>query len=259
MRNRKGRSYGASRGNLGDAPRKPRRLFSDHKRARPRIRPQEYSAYEQEPATQEYMARLFEAHAFPVTPAELDRFWEYYLLLREKNTECDLTRILGLEATVLKHFIDCAVIAPMVEWVEPVLDVGSGAGFPGVPLAIRRPDLQVILAESRRKRVHFLELLCQRLRLENVTLYPHSVREDTELVVGTVVTRALETIPLTLQRVASVVRPQGKVVFLKGPNCGQEVTEAQQQFKGIYKMIDDIHYTLGNTNQRRRLVVFVKR
>lgn len=297
-RKKRGASVGASRGRLSGKPRtgtprgKPmsanrRKGFAGGKR------PYDYAAYEKEEATPEYMARLFAQHNFTPDERALERYWQYYCLLREHNARLDLTRIMGIEATVLKHFVDSAIVADLVEIEGPLLDIGSGPGFPGGVLAIHKPELPLILGESRGKRVEFLDLLLRDLKLANAVVYSRSVREDSPFVsseartvaadaeapswwagggdepvlppdvqalpVRSVVSRALEVIPATLARVRPYIPAGGAVLFMKGPNCGREVTEAQQGFKGIYRMRDDISYTLPNTGQRRRLVVFEKR
>ena len=239
-------------------------------------RPYDYAAYEREPATPEYLERLLRRHGLSPDARQLERFWLYYDLLRRRNAEFDLTRIMGVEATALKHFVDSAIVLRHVELRGPVLDIGSGPGFPGAPIAVMRPDLPVILAESRGKRVTFLEELLAALRLDNAAVFPHSVRIDSPLApwregeapkrgedgvwtVRDVVTRALETISPTLERTRHFVPEGGRVVFLKGPHCGREVTEAQTSFKGVYKMAADLHYDLPGSDQRRRLVVFERR
>ncbi len=225
-------------------------------------RPYDYAFYESEPATPEYMARLFAQHQFALTDQQLRQFWIYYELLRQYNASLDLTRIMGIEATVLKHFIDSAIILRWFKPTGPVLDIGSGPGFPGVPLAIMRPDIPVILAESRGKRVGFLEKLVSALKLTKVDIFPRSVREDSALgddygkPVGDVVTRALETIPPTLERILPLLRPGGCAAFLKGPGCDEEVEHAVAHFKNIYILENDISYTLPQSDQSRRLVLF---
>lgn len=272
---KKGRfqSHGAARGRRGQAAAKPR----PHKpgldaRITPNRRhgfaggqrPYDYSHYEEEPATPEYMARLFARHDFSVTPRQLDRFWRYYDLLRRHNASLDLTRIMGIEATVLKHFVDSAIILRWYTPSGPVLDIGSGPGFPGAPLAIMRPDCRFVLAESRGKRVGFLEEVVSELGLDNVDIYPRSVREDSPLgddngvPIGDVVTRALETIPPTLERIIPIIRPGCHAVFMKGPSCDEEVAEACETFKGIYELAGDTDYLLPGTDLSRRLIQFRK-
>ena len=227
-------------------------------------RPYDYSFYESEPATPEYMARLFANHSFSVDKRQQGRFWLYYDLLRRHNASLDLTRIMGIEATVLKHFIDSALILKWFEPVGPVLDIGSGPGFPGVPLAIMRPEVRFILGESRGKRVGFLEEVIKTLGLKNCEIFAKSVREDSPLgddhgkPVGDIVTRALETIPPTLERVLPFINPGRKVVFMKGPGCDEEIAAAGTAFAGVYRLADDVQYVLPGTDQARRLVVFEK-
>ncbi len=228
-------------------------------------RPYDYAFYESEPATPEYMKRLFAKHGFDVTPAQLKQFWRYYELLREHNASLDLTRIMGIEATVLKHFIDSAIILRWFDPVGPVLDIGSGPGFPGVPLAIMRPDTAFILGESRGKRVGFLEEVVKALRLGNASIFAKSVREDSPLgeehgrPVGDVVTRALETIAPTLERILPFIPPGRRAVFMKGPGCDEEIAQAQALFSPAYALTADNEYTLPGTDQARRLVVFTRR
>ncbi len=260
------RSHGASRGNLSRSTRErsvssKKASVSQNRRKgfnRGR-RPYDYAAYEKEEATPEYMQRLFTAHAFKVSSRQLEQFWDYYRLLRKHNASLDLTRIMGIEATVLKHFIDSAMVLEMVKVDSPLLDIGTGPGFPGVPIAVMRPKMKVILAESRGKRVTFLEMVKKELALTNATIHAKSIREDSGVQVQSVITRALEVIPATLQRVKALVPAQGQVIFMKGPNCGKEITAAQQGFKGVYKMTQDAQYVLPNTGQKRRLVVFQRR
>jgi 16S rRNA (guanine527-N7)-methyltransferase len=227
-------------------------------------RPYDYAFYESEPATPEYMKRLFAKHSFAVTDGQLKKFWRYYELLREHNASLDLTRIMGIEATVLKHFIDSALVLQYFEPVGPVLDIGSGPGFPGVPLAVMRPDVKFILGESRGKRVGFLEKVISGLKLPNVTIFAKSVREDSPLgeengtPVGDIITRALETVTPTLERVLPFISPGRSVAFMKGPGCDEEIAEASRMFAPAYKLTGDHQYVLPGTDQGRRLVVFTR-
>ena len=275
MARRKNFSRGAGRGYVReDVSRAPRAGGGGPPpRARKRRR-DDYSVYEREAPSPEYMRRLFARHELEVEEEQLERFWRYYLLLRRENRGLHLTRIIGIEATVLKHCVDCAVVADLARLRGPLLDIGSGPGFPGVPLAIRCPGLEVILAESRGTRVRFLRLLQRELALANLRLFPRSVRRDSPFApaagdgegpraagawrVRSVITRALERIPLTLERVRGFLPPGGEALFMKGPNCGDEVSEARRRFRGVFRVERDLRYSLGRSRQRRRLVVFAR-
>lgn len=263
MPHQKTHSKGASRGQSTEFARPPqakKNISKNRQRGFAQgARPYDYAYYEKEPATPQYLTKLFQQYNFAVSKRELSRYWQYYCLLREHNAALDLTRIMGMEATVLKHFIDSAMIADLTPLKNSIVDLGSGAGFPGVPLALRCPQLKVILAESRGKRVKFLTLLKDELKLDNVEIFPRSITEQTPIVADDFITRAVEIIPATLQRVANFIKPNGRVLFMKGPNCGDEITTAQQNFKGVFKMTDDLRYNLDNRDQQRRLVIFTKR
>ena len=259
-------SYGASRGHVAREGRPPRPRADKPPQITPNRRhgfgqgrrPYDYAYYEKAEATPKYLAELFAGHGFAVSRRELSAYWKYYCLLREHNAALDLTRIMGIEATVLKHFIDSAIVADMVPPGPSLVDIGSGPGFPGVPIALRCPATKVILAESRGKRVRFLEMVKRELALANVEIFPRSVTADTPLAAQDFITRAVEAIPATLARLAPFIPAGGRAIFMKGPGCGQEVTDAQQEFKGVFKMTDDIRYAIGSREQRR-LVVFRRR
>ncbi len=195
---------------------------------------------------------------------QLEQFWLYYDLLRQHNASLDLTRIMGIEATVLKHFVDSAIILNWFNPVGPVLDIGSGPGFPGVPLAVMRPDTAFLLGESRGKRVGFLEKVLARLGLSNASIFAKSVREDSPLgedngqPVGDIVTRALETMAPTLERVFPFISPGRRVAFLKGPGCDEEIEQALERFAPAFSLTGDHAYSLPGTDQARRLVLFTR-
>jgi len=107
--------------------------------------------------------------------SQLGLLWRYHLLLEVRNPELDLTRIRGLRDTAIKHFLDCAIIAGLVDLPSPLLDIGSGAGFPGIVLKIVQPHIEIILAEPRHKRVTFLSELLKELDLSGVQIYPNKI------------------------------------------------------------------------------------
>ncbi|MDR3210783.1 MAG: 16S rRNA (guanine(527)-N(7))-methyltransferase RsmG [Planctomycetota bacterium] len=259
-------SQGASRGNHPSPPLAEKQRITPNRQHgfSQGERPYDYSFYESEPASPEYMARLFTRHDFNLTPPQLELFWRFYLLLRQHNASLDLTRIMGIEATVLKHFVDSAIITRWLDLAGPVLDIGSGPGFPGIPLAIMRPDLAFILAESRGKRVGFLEEVVKSLELANVELFPRSVREDSPLGVDCgrpvfdMVTRALEDMGKTLRRVVPFAAPGARIAFLKGPGSEAELSATREAFATSYSLSLDHSYCLPGTDQRRRLLVFTR-
>src|SRR5688500_9185945 len=96
---------------------------------------------------------------------QLDQLWRYHNLIRNRNQDRDLTRIVEFEQMVVKHYVDCMIVGKFVTLPTPLLDIGTGAGFPGIPLKIRYPHLKITLAEPRPRRVEFLKEAVQKLGL----------------------------------------------------------------------------------------------
>lgn len=204
----------------------------------------------------EDLTRMFRECDLDLPEEAFRRFWLFHQLLRERNEELDLTRIHGFESMVLKHYVDCALVPTLVELPGPILDIGTGAGFPGIPMKIVRPDLRIILAESRGKKLQFLEEACQQLGLSDVEIYPHKVATRFDLPVRSVITRDLESMEQTLERAAVFLEHGGLVVFMKGPTADSEIQQALSAWGRDFRLKQDLPYRLGRTRHQRRLVVF---
>ena len=106
-----------------------------------------------------------------------DNLLRYSEILREKNKVMNLTAITDPTEIVTRHFLDCAALAPYMPQDGRVLDVGTGAGFPGMPLAILCPQTEFVLLDALRKRIDFLNEVIAELGLTNVTAV-HARAED---------------------------------------------------------------------------------
>ncbi|MBN2372857.1 16S rRNA (guanine(527)-N(7))-methyltransferase RsmG [bacterium] len=205
-----------------------------------------------------YLKELFEKSGLPLSDAQYGQFWRYHNLLRERNKEYDLTRIFNFTNVVQKHYIDSVLAAKRLNWKlpSPLLDIGTGAGLPGIPLKIVCPETEIILSEGRHKRVQFLNEVVDALSLEKVEIYNHKISPSFEKLVQGVITRAVETIPKTLLRIRGLLSPGGHAIFMKGPQCDEEIKEALRVFGHEYHLIQEIPYTIPNTIHKRRLIVF---
>ncbi|MBE6031882.1 MAG: 16S rRNA (guanine(527)-N(7))-methyltransferase RsmG [Clostridiales bacterium] len=106
------------------------------------------------------------------TPELLEQFSFYMEAILEKNEHINLTAIKDREAFEIKHFVDSIVCIghPAIEDAKKIVDVGTGAGFPGIPLALVYPEKEFLLFDSLNKRIKVLEEICQKMGLKNVTL-----------------------------------------------------------------------------------------
>jgi 16S rRNA (guanine(527)-N(7))-methyltransferase RsmG len=207
--------------------------------------------------SKEALAILLERGGVRLDPVRLEQLWRYHSLLRSRNQDRDLTRLVGFESMVIKHYLDCMVVGDYMHLPSPLLDVGTGAGFPGIPLKIRYPGIQLILAEPRPRRVAFLREACSAIPLKGVEIFDHKVvSQSFQRPVKGVITRAVETIDKTLLRTSACVGKGGLIIFMKGPNVDAEINEAQRRCKLTHRLASDKHYSLPGTTYQRRLVIF---
>jgi 16S rRNA (guanine527-N7)-methyltransferase len=194
-----------------------------------------------------------------LSATQVDLFWRFHQLLRQRNAELDLTRLHSFDNMVLKLYVDSALVAKLVDLPSPLLDLGSGAGFPGIPLKIIRPDLQMILAEARAKRVGFLREAVESLALRDVEIVRQRIGRKFERHVAGVITRAVESIPDTLRRLSTWIEPGARILFMKGSGLGGEVDAVARDHAESYRVTLDREYVIPQTPHARRLVVVQRR
>lgn len=176
-----------------------------------------------------------------ISPEQSDACAEYARLLVEWNERMNLTGITAPEEMAIKHFVDSVSVLAhdLIPKKGRVVDVGTGAGFPGLCLRIFRPDIELILMDAVAKRLRFLEAVIDRLQLDGVVCV-HARAEDAgrgewreRCDVG--VARAVATTNVLAEYVLPLVRIGGRMVAWKGPDVGQELqqaTEASRQLGG---------------------------
>jgi 16S rRNA (guanine527-N7)-methyltransferase len=206
------------------------------------------------------LADYFLKAGLTLTPRQADLFWEFHQLLRRRNAELNLTRLHAFETMVVKHYLDCALVPALAELPSPLLDLGSGAGFPGIPLKILRPELQLVLAEGRKNRVAFLQEAIALLGLEGITINSGRIYPDTclEPPVQGLITRAVEPMAETLARVAGCLAAGGQAIFMKGPEGAREI-EAALRRQPDYRLVLQKAYRLPCLGDDRLLAVFERK
>ena len=172
------------------------------------------------------------------TEAQYEQFIKYMRLLQEWNEKINLTAITEDEEVVKKHFIDCikAFKSDAIKNANTVIDVGTGAGFPGLPIAIMNPEVKVTLLDSLNKRINFLNLVVRELGLKNVTTI-HSRAEDgarrpelrEKFDVAT--SRAVANMAVLSEFCMPYVKKEGYFVALKGPSIEEELENGRNAIK----------------------------
>ncbi len=202
-------------------------------------------------------ADIFRNHEFNCTHVERHKLAHFYNLLMINQEHQNFTRLLKLKDVAIKHFIDSLIVTELVDIKFPLIDVGTGPGFPGIPLKIRFPKEKILLAEGVQKRVEFLKHVREELKLESLDIIGRNINEHFVYPVQSVITRAVEDIPNTLKNVQSCLQQGGCVYFMKGPNVDPEI-EMARELNEFYQLEKDIAYDLKHTENHRRLVVYRK-
>ncbi len=203
------------------------------------------------------MDALLRKSGIRLNDGQIKQLWRYHNLLRLRNVGNELTRLIGFETIVIKHYVDCLIVGNLMRLPSPIVDVGTGPGFPGIPLKIRYPGLKMILAEPRPKRVAFLREVIHELGLKDIEVFEHRVvSQSFTTPVQAAITRAVETIDKTLLRTSGSLVPGGELIFMKGPNADEEVQDVLKRFGESYELVKDQPYTLPHTEHNRRLIVF---
>lgn len=202
------------------------------------------------------MVLLLERSGITLADSQAERLWSYHNLLRQYNPELNLTRIHNFENMVLKLYVDSILPGTLIQLPSPLMDLGSGPGMPGIPLKIAFPELEVILAESRSKRTDFLKIVIEKIQLKKISVISKSISESFREPVNAVITRAVENMVPTLERISGCLAQGGLAVFMKGPGCDPEVADAVDKCGGQYRLSADIPYRIPHTTHDRRLVVF---
>lgn len=204
------------------------------------------------------LAAVLEKSGIRGTSEQLRQLWTYHQWLRKHNEELNLTRIHNFENMVRKLYVDSILPGLMVRLPSPLLDLGTGPGMPGIPLKIFNPDLHLLLAESRQNRVRFLQSVCEALQLKGVSVEGRRIGPYYDRAVRGVITRAVESMAETLERIDGCLEQGGSVIFMKGPHCDEELERALRLFSGRYALTEDRAYVIPGTSHRRRLVVFTR-
>lgn len=194
--------------------------------------------------------------------AALEKLWQYHQRLRDRNPELNLTRIHNFENMVRKHYVDSLLVGRILERAGlsapgPVLDLGTGPGLPGIPLAIAYPEQDFVLADGRKQRTDFVREVIELLELPNAAVHAGRVSANSPVAAGSVITRAVESIPATLDRLREWLPSGGLVLFMKGPNCDEEV--AASAADADFELALDEAYTLPHSTDHRRLVAYRRR
>ena len=172
-----------------------------------------------------------------LTARQLGQFETYYAMLADWNTRVNLTAITDPEGVAKKHFLDSLAAASYLKQGASVVDVGTGAGFPGLPLLILRPDLKVTLIDSLQKRLVFLDAVLKELKLSAICVHARAedagqnplYREKFDVAL----TRAVSALPVLCELTLPLVKVGGLSIAYKG-DAAEELKSSENALKLLH-------------------------
>ena len=198
-----------------------------------------------------------------VSDENIKKLYEYTRILLEWNQNINLTAITDEHEIIEKHFIDSLTVLRYIKDGDKVIDVGTGAGFPGIPLAINS-KAQITLLDSLNKRINFLNEVKNKLNLTNV----HNIhgraeeiarRKENREVYDVAVSRAVAPMNVLVEYLLPFVKPGGICICMKGPTALEEISKADNAVKLLGgKEIKQVNIKLDNGNIDRNLVIIKK-
>ena len=199
-----------------------------------------------------------------ITEKEANMFYEYDKLLLDWNEKINLTAITDEREIILKHFIDSLTINRYIENADNVMDIGTGAGFPGVPLKIVNENKRFILVDALNKRVNFLEEIKKVLNLKNLDLI-HSRSEDLakNLMyrenIDVVTSRAVANLRVLVEYMLPFIKLNGLCICMKGPNSKEEIIEAENAIKILGGKIENIDKIILPESEIERNIIIIRK
>lgn len=195
---------------------------------------------------------------------QIKQFYEYMRLLLEWNKKINLTAITDENEIILKHFVDCISIQKHISGNSNIIDLGTGAGFPGIPLKILKTDIKITLVDSLNKRINFLKELIESLKLKNIQAI-HSraeelarnkeYREKFDIIVS----RAVAPLNVLVEYTLPFLKISGKLIAMKGSNAQEEIQQGKKAINVLGGKIEQIEkITLPDTDIQRNIIIIQK-
>ena len=208
--------------------------------------------------------KYLEKMSISLNKEQYDQFYAYMLLLIEWNEKINLTAITEPQEIILKHFVDSLTIAKYIEEGKTIIDMGTGAGFPGIPLKIYRNDVKVVLADSLNKRIKFLNEVIEKMQLKNIeTIHCRAeelgknkeYREKFDYATS----RAVANLSTLSEYLLPFVKLNGSGIFMKTMEIDEELENAKKAIKILGGRIEKVDkFEIPGSDLGRSIIIVKK-
>jgi len=193
-----------------------------------------------------------------ISDKQLDLYYIYFHELLEWNKKTNITAIHTPEDIIIKHFIDSLIVINHVDLSGRLADIGSGGGFPGIPLKIKKPEIELTLIEAKRKKASFLRHIIRTLRLDHIEVY-NGRAEDFEKkdYFDYTISRAFSSLGSFLSVASPLVRPGGCIISMQGKKAEQKTKDDTLPDSSL-KIKKAVSFELPHRKGSRTLLVIEK-
>ena len=195
---------------------------------------------------------------------QIEKFYDYMKLLLEWNEKINLTAITDEKEVILKHFIDSLTINKYINGGDKIVDVGTGAGFPGIPIKIIREDVEIVLVDSLNKRINFLNEVIDKLELKNIkTIHARAeefgrMKEYREQFDKST-SRAVANLSTLSEYLLPLVKVKGKCICMKGAEIKEELNESEKAIKTLGGEVEKVEsFNLPQSDFSRNIIIIEK-
>ena len=202
-----------------------------------------------------------------VTEEQIKMFYDYMIQILEWNQKINLTSITNEKEFIIKHFIDSLTVNKYLEGKQSIIDIGTGAGFPGMPLKIVNKENKIVLVDSINKKLNVIRNINERIKLDNLEII-HSRAEDLGInsqyreKFDVATTRAVSNLSTILEYMLPFVKVGGLAICMKGPNYEDELklaTKAISVLGGKLEKNETPEMAMLRERELQRNLVIIKK
>ncbi len=198
-----------------------------------------------------------QAIGLKLTTKAQNQLLSYVALLQKWNTAYNLTAVRDPEQMIRQHILDSLTLLPYLQDVKSILDVGTGPGLPGIPLAIARPDISVTLLDSLQKKINFVQHVITSLQLANAQAIQQRIQDlPAEQVTDLIVSRAFASLADFVNLIEPICTPRTKIIAMKGRQ--EQVNIELQQLPATFRLESIEVVKVPGLDAQRCLVILSK-